>query len=116
MTLSILSACRPLRILFPALLALSGSAPALASGDYLLGAGDKVNLAVFGEPDLTRDILLTSTCTIEVGYIGTVNACGRTPKDVQSENSQRLTDHYILNPSVVLAVIEYGSQKVKLQG
>lgn len=92
------------------------SVPSARAGDYLLGPGDTVRLAVFGEPTLSRNLQIPATCQIDVELIGPVKACGRSPEAVAADISTRLADGYLVSPSVIVEIAEYGSQRVEVRG
>ena len=98
------------------LFALITPAVAAAAGDYQLGVGDSVQVHVQGEPELTREIQVAASCGIEVGLIGSVDACGRTTDQLSTEIRERLADGYIRHPQVSVEVTEYVSQKVLVTG
>lgn len=92
------------------------AAPVEGQTAYHLGAGDTIRIEVFKEPDLSRTVQITATCNIEVGLIGDVSACDRTPTELKAEIEDRLADGYLVEPIVIVDVTEYGSQKVEIGG
>ncbi len=82
-----------------------------------LGPGDKVALTVYyGNKQLTASYILDGSGQMEVQYIGTVNARGKTLRAVQEDIKTRLADGYLENPVVSLSVIEINSLKCSVMG
>nr|WP_211183331.1 MULTISPECIES: polysaccharide biosynthesis/export family protein [unclassified Novosphingobium] len=112
--------CRYLTFL--ALVALAGCAGAsglrVSSGEryqlaadvnetYLLGAGDKVRVTVFNEPNLSGEFAVGSDGTISLPLVGDLVAQGKTTKLVADEFAAKLADGYLLKPSVAMEVSVY---------
>lgn len=84
------------------------AAPAAArSADYVLGAGDKLRITVFGEADLTGEYNVTGSGSIAFPLIGDVAARGRTLIEIQDTIRTRLAAGYIKDPRVAVEVLEY---------
>lgn len=82
-----------------------------------LGPGDKLSLSVYyGSKDLEAAYTLDSSGQMEVQYIGTVAAGGKTVRSVQEEIRSRLADGYLQDPVVSLTVIEINSLKCNVLG
>jgi protein involved in polysaccharide export with SLBB domain len=84
-------------------------APAAASGinDYVLGVGDKLQVTVFGEDDLSGEFQVSSTGTVSMPLIGEVKAAGLTSTQVQATITSRLAAGYMKDPHVSLQVSTY---------
>ncbi len=74
---------------------------------YRLGAGDKLAIITFDEPQLTGDFFVGSNGMVSLPWIGDVPARGRTETEVRADIEARLKDGYILNPQVSLQVLTY---------
>ena len=82
-----------------------------------LGSGDKLELTIFfGAKQERATYTLDATGQISVQYIGTVDAAGKTTKDIESEVKQRLSDGYLNDPIVSLTVVEINSLKLDVSG
>ena len=82
-----------------------------------LGPGDKLALTVFyGSKQITANYVLDGSGQMEVQYIGTVSAGGKTLRTVQEDIQNRLADGYLQNPVVSLTVIEINSLKCSVFG
>jgi polysaccharide export outer membrane protein len=82
-----------------------------------LGPGDKLELTVYYGPNQTKATYsLDASGMMEVQFIGTVAAGGKTKREVQEEIQTRLADGYINNPVVSLTVVEINSLKCAVFG
>jgi len=80
-----------------------------ASGvnDYVLGVGDKLQITVFGEDDLSGEFQVSSTGTISMPLVGEIPAAGQTTTYVQAAIVSRLANGYMKDPHVSLQVSSY---------
>ncbi len=86
------------------------SAPApsgAAVSDYVMGVGDKIQIKVFGEDNLSGVFEVTSTGSISMPLIGEVKAAGLTSSQVQAIIVSKLSDGYMKDPHVSLEVGSY---------
>jgi protein involved in polysaccharide export with SLBB domain len=82
-----------------------------------LGPGDKLELTVFyGNHEAKQTYTLDGSGQMEVRYIGTVSAGGKTVRNVQEEIRSRLADGYLNDPVVQLTVVEINSLKCSVFG
>ena len=82
-----------------------------------LGPGDKLALTVFyGSKEIHATYTLDGSGQVEVQYIGSVLAGGKTVRDVQEEIQKRLADGYLQEPVVSLTVVEINSLKCLVLG
>ena len=82
-----------------------------------LGPGDKLDLTVFyGDNEAKQTYTLDGSGQMEVRFIGSVSASGKTVRAVQEEIRARLADGYLNEPVVQLQVIEINSLKCQVIG
>ena len=82
-----------------------------------LGPGDKLELTIFyGHEENKQTYTLDSSGQMEVRYIGTVSAGGKTMRETQEEIRARLADGYLKDPVVALTVVEINSLKCSVMG
>lgn len=82
-----------------------------------LGPGDKLELTIFyGAKENKATYSLDATGQMDVQFIGTITARGKTAKDVQLEIRDRLADGYLKDPVVSLTVVEINSLKCSVLG
>ncbi|MES2300356.1 MAG: polysaccharide biosynthesis/export family protein [Pseudomonadota bacterium] len=83
-------------------------APNLAYSSYRLGAGDVINIRVFGEDDLSKEkIRLTDAGTISYPVLGELRVLGLTVGELERIITDGLRGRYLVNPRVSVQVDEY---------
>src|SRR5690242_18723432 len=83
----------------------------------VLGPRDKLELTIFyGSRESKAPYTLNDRGTIEVQFIGSVAAGGKTVDQVKTEIETRLADGYINNPIVSLSVVEINSLRLSVLG
>ena len=75
--------------------------------EYLLDAGDKLRVMVYGQDGLTNTYAIDAGGSITMPLIGAVPARGRTPARLASEITARLRHGYIRDPSVAVEIESY---------
>jgi len=75
--------------------------------NYELGAGDKILITVFREPDLTMEAKLTDAGTIIFPFLGEMNVKGLTVGKLKDKITQGLSGRYLKDPSVSVSVLAY---------
>lgn len=75
--------------------------------NYTLGAGDKVEIKVFGQPDLEVTALLGNSGEVNYPFLGKVTLVGLNISQVERIISNGLKPDYLIDPSVYAQVIEY---------
>ncbi|MBL1262358.1 polysaccharide biosynthesis/export family protein [Methylomicrobium sp. RS1] len=75
--------------------------------NYELGAGDKIMITVFREPDLTLEAKLTDAGTIIFPFLGEMNVKGLTVGRLKDKITQSLSGRYLKDPRVTVSVLEY---------
>lgn len=108
------------------LLGLGGAVPAMAgqSGEaserpaaYALGPGDVIDTAVLGRTDFTARVQVQEDGTVELPFIGTVPAGGRTVLQLRDDLRARLVDGgYLEKPAVSVTVATFASRHVTVLG
>ena len=73
--------------------------------DYVLGAGDKVRIIVYGEPDLTGEFFVAGNGDISFPLVGNIAASGQTLGKVRDEIVSSLKSGYIKDPRVSVEVL-----------
>jgi polysaccharide export outer membrane protein len=95
----------------PVALAKIGSA-----AEYHIGPLDKLDVNVLQSSDLNRTVQVDAAGQISLPLIGALNAAGKTTNELQSEIATRLQAKYFQAPEVNVAVREYASQRVTVDG
>jgi polysaccharide export outer membrane protein len=69
-------------------------------------AGDRINVIVYGEPNLTGFYDVSPAGTLSLPLIGSVRAAGRTPASVEREITGRYRrGNYLQDPKITVSVV-----------
>lgn len=75
---------------------------------YQLASGDVIKIYVLGEPDLTDEaVKLNDAGTFSYPFLGSIEARGRTPADIERQITAGLSNGYLKDPKVTVSVVEY---------
>ena len=98
-------------LLLLSLLSLLSAVPAWAADDaargYRLGTGDRIAIAVFGEPELAVEAKVGDSGRIASPFIGELRVAGRTPAEVEKALAEALRGDWLVDPKVSVAIVEY---------
>lgn len=84
--------------------------------EYRVGAGDVLDVTVFGNDDLSRTSTVQPDGTIHLPLLGEIAVAGLTVAEIQRKLTTLLARDYLVNPQVEVKVREYQSQFVILVG
>jgi len=84
--------------------------------NYIVGAGDKLNVNVYGHPDLTKSVQVDDDGAISFPLIGQVRVKGLRVSELSRIIRKKLAAGYIINPQVTVVVDEYRSCKATILG
>jgi Periplasmic protein involved in polysaccharide export len=76
-------------------------------GEYRLGPGDRVRIAVYGQETLTGEQLVGADGTVTMPLIGNVQSIGLTPQELGAKIQGRLAEGFFKNPSVTVSMVSY---------
>lgn len=77
------------------------------TGEYRLGAGDKLRIVVFGEDQMTGEYAVDPNGNIGIPLVGIVEVTNRTTSDVTAEIARRLRQSNLLrDPNVTVQIVE----------
>ena len=80
---------------------------AFAADEYQLGAGDKLKITIFDEPDLSGEFELDGAGGVALPLIGQMQAMDLSPRELEARIEARLLDGYLLRPRVSIEVLSY---------
>jgi polysaccharide biosynthesis/export protein len=90
--------------------------PVLAyAGDYVIGEGDGLDIAVWGVRDLNSTVKVRPDGKITIPGLGDVRASGFTPSALQTDLAERLKN-LVKNPIVTVTVREITNNRVYIFG
>ncbi|PYQ23909.1 MAG: hypothetical protein DMF81_07115, partial [Acidobacteria bacterium] len=84
--------------------------------EYRLGAGDVLEVIVFGNDDLSRTTTVQTNGAISLPLLGEVPVAGLTVAEAKQKLTSLLARDFLVNPQVDLKVKEYQSQFVTVLG
>jgi len=95
----------------------SRPSPADAPGldTYRIGAGDTLQLFVWKEPDLTREVAVRIDGKISVALLGDIQAAGSTPGELAEELARQLK-RFVGTPMVTVGVSQPNSTRFFVLG
>jgi polysaccharide biosynthesis/export protein len=85
------------------------------NSNYVIGDDDLLEINVWKEPDLTKQIPVRSDGKISLPLVGEVQAAGRTPVQLEEEITNRLRN-FITEPAVTVMVEKINSLKFNVMG
>ncbi len=104
------------RIIVASCMVLSFVPPALSQQvDYLLNPGDLLEISVWKEEGMEKDVLVLPDGMISFPLVGHLNAAGITALQLQNDVTERLKK-YIPNPVVTVSIKDLGGNKVFVIG
>jgi polysaccharide export outer membrane protein len=93
--------------------------PEAAPPEYLIGAGDTLNIFVFRAPELSApELTVRPDGRLSLPLVQDIQAAGRTPSQLAQEIEQRLK-RYVLEPTVTVMVrtfVGQPSQQIRVIG
>lgn len=82
----------------------------------LIGPLDTISIAVFGIPDLDRQVQVDASGGIAMPLIGTLDARGKTAAELARAIERELAINYVRDPDVTVNIISSVSQVVTIDG
>ena len=86
------------------------------SGEYEIGAGDKLEFSVFGHDDLKRSIEVRSDGKANIPMLGDLPVAGKTTDELDEEVTFLLGRDYIVDPQVSIELKESAKLWVTIMG
>lgn len=84
--------------------------------EYRLGAGDVLEVIVFGNEDISRTTTVQTTGSISLPLLGEVAVAGLTVSEAKQKLTSLLARDFLVNPQVDVKIKEYQSQFVTVLG
>ena len=82
----------------------------------LIGPLDTIQIDVFNVPDLSREVQVDAGGQIAMPLVGTIDARGRTARELAQTIESALRQHYVRNPDVTVNIKSSVSQVVAIDG
>jgi len=83
---------------------------------YLLAPEDVLEISVWKETGLQKEVLVRPDGVITFPLIGDVRASGKSTEQLREDITKRLEEKYITNPSVSVALLKIGGNKFYVIG
>jgi len=96
--------------------AAAATPPVRSALEYVVGAGDVLEISVFGNEDLSRTPTIQPSGVIALPLLGEVPVAGLTVAEAQRKLTTLLARDFLVNPQVEVKVKEYQSQSVSVVG
>jgi len=85
-------------------------------GAELIRPFDRLQISVFGFPELGRALQVGASGSFEMPLIDTVQASGRAPAEIAQEIETRLRGPFVINPEVTVDVTEQAPRSMTIGG
>lgn len=86
------------------------------NSEYRIGPQDLLDISVFLNQDLRREVRVNTGGQISLPLIGSVQAGGKTVQELEVELSAAYGKSYLQNPQINVFIKEFTSQRVTLEG
>lgn len=86
------------------------------ASEYTIGPQDLLDVEVFGMPELTKTVRVSSDGTIVLALLGRVRAAGLTDEQLRQQLETQYGKTYLQNPQVAVYVREVHSRPVSVTG
>jgi polysaccharide biosynthesis/export protein len=87
-----------------------------SSLDYRLRPSDILQIKVFQEEDLTREVSVSQDYTVSLPLIGTVNVRNTSARKLEDDIRRLYDRDFLVNPQVSLIVVRYAERSVNVMG
>jgi polysaccharide export outer membrane protein len=94
----------------------TGTDLVVASSPYHIGPFDKLEVTVFGVPELSGKFQVDAAARLSLPLAGTIEAAGLTPAELATAIDRRLRRVYVKNPQVTVNLQETTSQVYTVDG
>lgn len=85
-------------------------------GDYILSAGDTLDLMVYKEPDLNMRSKIARDGRVQLPLLGEVKVVGMSVREAQEHIRKLLNADYVVDPQVYLNIVAYTQRKFTIIG
>jgi polysaccharide export outer membrane protein len=86
------------------------------NSEYRIGPQDLLEISVFLNEDLRREVRVNTGGQISLPLVGSIQAGGKTVKELELELSNAYGASYLQNPQINVFIKEFTSQRVTLEG
>ncbi|MBN1689109.1 MAG: polysaccharide biosynthesis/export family protein [Candidatus Omnitrophica bacterium] len=79
----------------------------ISDQEYRVGIGDLLQIEVYDEEDLTREVRVLTDGMISFPLLGSITAAGLTVQELEQSLTKKLGEKYLVNPQVTVFVKEF---------
>ena len=83
--------------------------------NYTVGAGDKIAIDVYGETDLSFNVMIDSSGSIDYPYLGEIAIVSLTPGEIKQKIYSGLKGSYLISPKVMVSIATFRQFYIKGQ-
>lgn len=87
-----------------------------AENDYVLTAGDTIEMTIFREPDLTTRSTIARDGTVQLPLVQEVKLAGKTVRDARNYLRELYGRSYLVSPQVYLNILQFAQRKFTIMG
>lgn len=77
--------------------------------NYRIGVGDLIQIDVYDEADLTKEVRVLTDGFISFPLLGSIKAAGLTVPQLEAKVTNLLAQKYLVNPQVTVFVVEFSN-------
>jgi protein involved in polysaccharide export with SLBB domain len=81
--------------------------PGAIDSSYTLGPGDRIKISIFNQGDLSGEYVLDGDGRFSMPLIGSVQAAGLSPSDLEALLVSKLKPDYLVNPRIFIQMTNY---------
>ena len=86
------------------------------TNEYVLQAGDEIDIQVFREPELSGTFKINPAGEIRHSLAGSIPMAGKTVEEAEAYFTKKLAKDYLVNPRVVIKLVSTQSSQIVLMG
>ena len=90
--------------------------PAQTLTEFPIGAADLIEITVYGVPDFSRELRVSSAGNIRLPFLGEIEVAGMTPPEAEEALADLLNPDYVIDPQVSVVVKEPRSRMFSVLG
>ena len=87
--------------------ALAADEPAEDIGQYRLGPGDRLNVTVFGQPDMSGEFEIDGSGQVTLPLVGPIDSAGFSVRELSGRITRRLDEDFLVDPQISVEVLNY---------
>ena len=86
---------------------LAADEPAADIGQYRLGPGDRLNVTVFGQPDMSGEFEIDGAGQVTLPLVGPIDSAGYSVGELTGRITRRLDEDFLVDPQIAVEVLNY---------